>query len=216
MNDTDSHLDELSAMAVAFGLVIVAIVSQIEKWSQEMPDAHRRAARLQAYRRRHQWRKADVPKLRDLGVCAPAERRLQRIESGKGRGRGVIGKYRAPDVLLRAGISYLNAHFDPATPPQTRLAGLKKNASWWPYVVEALYRGEYRTHKDRNEKSPSETAEQAIAHRLGVSSAAVRKICTAVRRERGNSAPDCAALALGDFDRWLQNGGLIWAETIEA
>lgn len=212
MEKIDSRLNDSSALAIIVGLAIIMIATRIQDWLEELPAAHRRGARLQACRRRHQWRKADVPKLRDLGVRKPAEARLRRIESASGRGRGVIGKYQPPDVVLISLIENLNALFSSTTAPHMRLALLKKTP-WWAAAVEALYRGEHAVFRDAGQKSPSETAEQTVACRLGVSSATVRKLCTTVRQARGDATPDCPALSLSDFDLWQRQGDALWPET---
>ena len=212
MDEIDSQPNELAGLVILVSLAATGIITRVQNWLEELPAAHRRGARLQACRRRHQWRKADVPKLRDLGVCKPAEMRLRRIESASGRGRGVIGKYQSPDAVVIAVIKYLSALFSPMTAPHTRLALFKKGP-WCAAAVEALYRGEHAACKDAGQKSPSETAERTIGYRLGMSPAAVRKLCTTVRRERGDALPDCPALTLSSFEIWLRQGGDLWLDT---
>ena len=211
-NSSSAPVDEISAFFSQVGPWLDGLPARINRWWEEKQHAHRRAALLEAYRRRRHWRKADIPKLRALGVCSAADRRLQRIESAKSPGRGVIRSYSPLDETLTAGIAHLGAYFDPATPPAKRLALLKKTRPWWPYVVEALYRGEYHARKSSRTKSPSEIAEQEVARHLGVSPAIVRKLCTAVRQERGAAPPDCPAIPVAHFDAWLQKGGSIWPE----
>jgi len=213
MTDSSSTpVDDISAFVSKVGLLLEDLPARINRWWGEKQNAHRRAALREAYRRRRHWRKADIPKLRALGVCPAADRRLQRIESAKSPGRGVIRSYSPLDETLTTGIAHLSAFFDPATPPAKRLALLKKTRPWWPYVVEALYRGEYHARKSGQTKSPSEIAEQEVARRLGVSPAVVRKLCTAVRQERGAAPPDCPPIPMAHFDVWLQKGGSIWPE----
>ncbi len=182
----------------------------IFRWLEGEQNGHRRAALLEAYRRRRHWRKADIAKLRALGVSPAADRRLQRIESAKSPGRGVIRSYSPLGETLMAGITHLRAYYDPATPPGKRLAVLKKTRPWWPYIVEALYRGEYHARKSSQTKSPSEIAEHEVARRLRVSPSVVHKLCTAVRQERGDARPDCQPIPMAHFDVWLQKGGSIW------
>jgi hypothetical protein len=208
MDDTRSSFDELTAKALWVVLLIFAFIWLIEKW----PEMHRRAARYRAYQRRGQWRKADIRNLKRLGVHISTPR-LQRIENSKRSGRGVVTRYHAPDVILRAGIAHFNAICASATKPKARLVHLKKIPFLLNCVIEALYRGEHIARKASGQKAPSARAEEAVAYGLGVSSATVHKRCTAARREWQGASPEIPALTLFQFEKWLQVGGLIWPET---
>ena len=114
---SSTPVDDISAFVSKVGLLLEDFPARINRWWGEKQNAHRRAALREAYRRRRHWRKADIPKLRALGVCPAADRRLQRIESAKSPGRGVIRSYSPLDETLTTGIAHLSAFFDPATPP---------------------------------------------------------------------------------------------------
>jgi hypothetical protein len=81
----------------------------------------------------------------------------------------------------------------------------------WPYLVEALHRGEHDTRKAAGAKPASDMAARAVAGDLGLSCATVRKLCTKVRQERGEAFSDFPALTLNDFGRWQQTGDLMSA-----
>lgn len=209
VDSIDSQADDAGTIAlccllVGLGLVIVAVANRLARWSEEAPKAHLRAAQLQAYRRRHQWRKADVSKLRALGVCQNAEKRLQRIERGKQRGRGVVQQYRPLDVLLNEAIDDLRFLFATDTPPAARKAKLK-GTLWWPHIVECLYRGEYASCKAQGWKAPSDEAERKVSEHLGISAAVVRKLCTSVRQQGGDRLVFPAA-SVAEFIEWQRTG----------
>jgi hypothetical protein len=204
----------------AFGglLIFIALcwfVVNYKSLYEEFQTAHRRGALLKAYRSRRRWRKADVPKLRKLGVCAAAEKLLRRLEGEKGRGRGVVSHYRSPDDFLSAGAKHFDAFLAPETAPHDRLKLLKKIPLVWPYLVEALYRGEHSARKAAGAKAASDVAAQVVAGDLGLSYATVRKLCTKVRQERGEAFSDFPALTLNDFGRWQQTGDLMSANASE-
>jgi hypothetical protein len=207
MNDPHSPLDNLSTTTVAIVILIIALIC----WVQKLPETHRQAARLRAYQRRSQWRKADLRHLERLGVHVSTPR-LKQIETSKAPGRGVVRRYHSPDVMLRAGMMHFNAIFGSTTMPNARLHYLKKIPSLWNRVVEALYRGEHSLRKASRQRAPSVAAEEAVAQGLGLSSATVHKRCSKVRRERQGASPDFPALTLWQFEKWRQDGDLIWLE----
>ena len=130
MTDSSSApVDDISAFISKVGLFVEGLPGSINRWFEGKQNAHRRAALLEAYRRRQHWRKADIPKLRALGVCPVADRRLQRIESAKSPGRGVIRSYSPLDETLTTGIAHLSAYFDPATPPAKRSRAAQEDAA---------------------------------------------------------------------------------------
>lgn len=208
MNEARSPLHDLTATTLWLVLIVFAFISLIEKW----PEMHRRAARYRAYQRRSQWRKADIRNSKRLGVHISTPR-LQQIENSKRSGRGVVAKYHAPDVILRAVFAHFNAICSSTTMPKARLGHLKKIPLLLNCVVEALYRGEHNARKASGEKAASVTAEEAVASRLGLSPATVHKRCSAARREWRGASPEIPALTLFQFEKWLQVGGLIWPGT---
>ena len=184
--------------------ICVFIVSQWEGWQQ----GHQRRACLEAYCRRHQWRKADVSKLLRLGV---SEQRIERIISNnKSRGRGVVQKYRALDDLLTHAAEQLSVLLSPDTPQSTRLKVLK-HTPVWRYVVEALYRGEHAAAREARLKSPSMHAELLVADCLGITDAQVHKVCGDVRKERkqqNKSSEGETTLRIQQFEAWIESGEL--------
>lgn len=197
--------DQVTALGLVF--ILVALVDQIRKAWEAAQRAHRRRALLEAYRRRHHWRKADVPRLLELNVGRPAMMRVNRIMDSKCPGRGVVRSYRPLDEACLLWVERICIFFDPTTSPKERLWLLKQTVIW-PHVVEALYRGERAAAKVGCRKSPSASAEEIVADHLGISQALVHKLCIAARQEQSRNEVSglWPALCLTDFDVWAQHG----------
>ncbi len=156
----ESFLDATARVVRA----VESFFTQIETGWRRAQRNHRRAACLDAYRRRDRWRTADVPHLMRLGVCRPAERRIQRILASKNPGRSVVKKYLPLEAVIMEWLEFYAELIDDQTPPRRRLA-LLKQMRWWPYVVEGLYRSEHDAARTARRKSPSEYAEARVAAR---------------------------------------------------
>lgn len=166
---------------------------------EEMPKArrdHLRKARLEAYKRRHQWRKADIPRLLRMGVNPQAQRRIERLLQSKSSGRGVIREYKNLDDYFRALVDFFRIFDDPTTSSRTRLA-LFKSIRVWPSFVESMYRGELTAAEEGKRhlvglkygrEKPSDIAEQAVAEAIGMSTASVHALCDRVRKK--HNRPD--------------------------
>jgi hypothetical protein len=98
--------------------------------------SYERGLRLRAYRRRHEWRKADLWRLLDLGVTPAAQRRLARLQFDKSPGRGVIPPYKSLSAVTWEVWDLARALWDPATSAAQRMAAYKKT-TWFPHFVEA-------------------------------------------------------------------------------
>lgn len=175
-------------------------------WKSWQED-HERKARLTAYRRRQRWRKADVPRLVELGI--PRHRIERIIDGNRRRGRGVVPRYQSLDAMMAESTEQFGILFAPETPPHTRLATLKKTP-FWPEIVEALYRGEHAAARVDGVRSPSTHAEEVTSGCLGISESLVRKICGTVRKARQleGKAPACGALRVSEFEAWKRDGNL--------
>jgi hypothetical protein len=185
-------------------LVFAYVMASWEAWQE----AHARQARLTAYRRRARWRKADLPRLIELGI--PRHRIERNIDANRCRGRGVVPHYQSLDVMMTEIAVQAGVLLSPETPPHARLATLKQT-SVWPEIVEALYRGEHTAAKVRRERSASTLAENLVAKCLGLSDSSVRKICVAVRKARKLEAEPSAPgflLRVSEFDGWIRSGNL--------
>jgi hypothetical protein len=205
------HAPDDPVKAIAGFFMIFAlywIVVHLESWYGEFQRGHRRAALLKAYRNKGRWRKADVAKLCKLGVSAPAEKLLRKLESEKGRGRGVVSNYRSPDEFLASGVQHVDAFLSAETAPHVRLQLLKSIPLMWPYLVEALYRGEHCDREAAGEKAASDKAVQVVADVLGLSAASVRKTCTKVRKQTGNAYAEFPTVTLSDFGIWQHTGAI--------
>jgi hypothetical protein len=203
----DPNASTPSWLCLALVLLLFFIVSQWGDWQT----SHQKRARRTAYRRRHQWRKADVPRLLKLGV--PMER-IQRItdDNNKRRGRGVVQSYQSLDEVVTLRAEQFNVLLAADTPPHSRLSTLKQTP-FWRYIVEALYRGEHTAAKEIRQKSASSHAEQVVAGCLGISDSQVRKICVGVRKERKRENRPAYAdseflLRVNEFEAWQRTGDL--------
>jgi hypothetical protein len=187
-----------------------------EIYFREWPRAeeeHLRKARLRAYRNRHRWRKADIPRLLKLGVNIAAQRRMARILESKSSGRGVVGEY----ISLFDTLCFWERQFQEfgtaSMHPNSRLAFIK-TTPWWPNFVEAMYRAKLAAlQEDRHHQiqeygrgKRSEHAEQAVADIVGLSSATVHAICQKVREKQKHGAPKDPALSISEFQRVLETG----------
>jgi hypothetical protein len=194
--------NEISWMSWVIVIIGVVIFSHWEEWQKN----HQRRARLDAYRRCHQWRKADVSRLLNLGV--PRQRIERVINENKGRGRGVVQKYQSLEEIWMQTAEQFSALLSPDTSPKRRLQILKQTAAW-RYVVEALYRGEHAAAKEAGLKSPSEQAELTVADCLGITDSHLRKICGAVRNERrcrNKISEGETLLRIKAFEAWKKDG----------
>jgi hypothetical protein len=190
------------------GRIQKLVTDAIEKISTALnraERAHNRAALLQAYKRRHSWKKADIPRLLTLDLNDIARRRLERVAGG--RGRPVVSPHRPFAEVIEVTLANLQTMFDESTSPTDRLKMLRKTP-WWPYFVEALYRDEYESAKAGKIKSASSIAERSVGDTFNVSPELVRKICGEVRRKRkdGTALPDSPAITVTKFEHWKKTG----------
>lgn len=154
MNDTQStaltlanvkaHSGE-SPEADTFKLGLVAIMvlflaftwHSIEAWADGQERRFWRRQLRDAYRRRHHWKKADIGRLRSLGVSPTAERRMRRLS---GQGRPVIRQPRELHEEIVEKFGAIGALINGSASSRERLQALKQ-WPWWRHDVEALYRG---------------------------------------------------------------------------
>ena len=123
---------EVSDTTIIAGIVLVVaglVFTRLKEWEAQLPTKHIRAARLAAYRVRHRWRKADGPKLREIGLSPVGERALQRAEAVRVRGRGVISRHRSHEVVMRGVSRWMYAYLSPATPPGAANSTGKQSAA---------------------------------------------------------------------------------------
>jgi hypothetical protein len=197
-----------AVMAVVyFQKSVVALLERIEQ-------QHYRGQRLAAYRRRHAWKKSDIPHLESLGVNQAARSRMERLE---GRGRPVVKPHRPLDATIIKTVSALQSLFDAAASPGQRRQAFK-SWPWSDHYVEALYRGEHELAKSRGLKSPSTEAELAVGTALGMSPASVHGICGKIRKMRAEDAESAnfPSLTLAEYERWMQTGVNCWDSRLES
>lgn len=164
---------------------------------------HERAKLLAAYRLRHRWKASDAARLRQLKLSPVAERRVAQLA---GRGRPIVTHATSASNFLQKAWHLMTA-LDEEALPSDRLAAIKKT-HWWPHYVEAVYRGEYEAVKAEGSESAAATTEERIAKDLRISSAVVRKLCTKIRKMRGEG-PDNANFPparIYDFMDWIESG----------
>ena len=193
--------------AVGVGTVVVLSLmlawQSIEAWAANQERRFHRRQLLDAYRRRHNWKKADIPRLRALGVNAVAEKRMEQLS---GRGRPVVKPHRALHVEVLEKLSAVGTLVSSEALPQERRKALKQ-WPWWPHYVEALYRGEHALAKARGVKAASTEAEILVGRSLGISASQVHAICGDIRRKRGDD-PEFAnfpAMTLAEYQTWVDS-----------
>ena len=185
--------------------LVTDVIKNISTALNSAERTHNRAALLRAYKRRHSWKKADIPRLLTLDLNDIARRRLERVAGG--RGRPVVSPHRPFAEVIEVTLTNLRTMFDESTSPTDRLRMLR-TTPWWAYVVEALYRGEHEFARENHLKSPSSVAEIAVGGALNTSPKSIRKICAEVRRKRrdGTALPDSPAITVTEFEHWKKTG----------
>jgi hypothetical protein len=201
--------DEAFSRNVLFGLgmiVVVALFSayqSLEAWAENLERQHRRSQLLAAYRRRHAWKKSDIPHLRSLDVNSAAQHRMKRLV---GRGRPVVKPHRPLDAVIINKVEAFQALADPNASPDKRRRAFKQ-WPWWSHYVEALYRGEHALAKDRGAKGASTEAEIVVGRALGISAATVHSICGEIRRKRkeDSESANFPAMTLAEYEGWMES-----------
>jgi hypothetical protein len=205
----DSLDDEMLSRSVLFGfaaIVLLAVFSarhSIEAWAADLELQYHRRQLLAAYRRRHVWKKSDIPHLLSLGVNSAAQRRMERLG---GRGRPVVKAPRPLDAEVIDKLTAFQSLTDPNARPHERRQAFKQ-WPWWSHYVEALYRGEHARAKERGAKGASIEAEIAVGRALGISAATVHSICGDIRRKRKED-PESAnfrAMTLTEYESWMES-----------
>jgi hypothetical protein len=193
---------------VVIGLSLFFLASALSHWDS-LRESHRKSELLKAYRLRYKWRKADIPKLRELGVGKVAEPRINRIQAAGGGGRGVIRRFQSLDETLAGSIDRIaTALFCPEAQRAARVRLLRRTPLWNNFA-EAFYRAEYAEAKRAGLRSPFEEAERSVANRLGISTAVVRRACTQIRRERrvpNRPMSEEAVISRTEVETWLAGG----------
>ncbi|MDR3419916.1 MAG: hypothetical protein P4L80_01525 [Xanthobacteraceae bacterium] len=199
--------DSIAATFATIGRVINAVCEHlVSAWEKGERD-YNRGARLRALQRRRQWKKADRPRLLALGVSSQL---IERHVGTKRLGRPVVNQHKPLAHALESIFLAVLALDDRRTKPHERLSILKRLPMWWPYFVEALYRGERESAKARRLRSPSIEAEVIVGKALNMSPEAIHKVCGDVRRGRkkGTALPDCRAMTVAEFEMWKRTGKL--------
>ena len=165
---------------------------------------------LYAYKHRTKWKKSDILRLLDLDVNKMARKRIEKLQALAKCGRPIV---RVSRPLIET-ISTYAPLFRQETNSSARIR-LLKTTIWWPYFVEALYRGEYEIAREEHQKSPSDSAERAAGRTLGVSPELIRKLSGEVRSKRkfGTALPDTPPITAEDFKVWAETGSLPRTET---
>jgi hypothetical protein len=204
-------LSSLSLAAiVTIGLVMAAASDRFAGWAKSLEEGHRRRQLLEAYRKRHAWKRGDISKLRKLDLSRIAMRRVERIQ---GVGRPVV-KAPAPlvEVILK-GLSSINALFNPEVGAADRRRAFKEWPAY-PQFVEALYRGEHALAKERLDRNASVEGEICVGRAIGISSATVHALCGQVRAARKRDVGEAAfpAITVIQYDEWMRSGVDPWTE----
>jgi transcriptional regulator with XRE-family HTH domain len=166
--------------------------------------------RLRALRKRKDWRKADLPRLLYIGVPPAGQRRIAKLLKSKSPGRGVVPPSKSFLEEIVDGWETMKGLADPATPPNIRRK-LYEKTRWWPYFIEAAYRGELKKVKGGtawHHRRASEFAEQEVAAAVGISASKVHQLCQQVRDWRGGApAPaDEPSTSATELKQYLEVG----------
>ena len=169
----------------------------------------RRAALLEAYKVRRKWKKGDGRRLEALGISDAARRHLERAGQARVLGQPVVLNYRPLREEMAVAARLLDDLFNPSTPPHVRRCALKKTP-WWPYFVEAVYRGEHDAAKAERRTAPSTVAEDITGQVFGIAPDTVRRTAGRVRNMRvlGTGLPDSPSARASDFETWKRSGRL--------
>lgn len=150
--------------------------------------------------------KSDLARIETYQINKFARNRVLRLKQSKLVGRGTtMTYYPLTNKLLGIG-KYLSEIIDPATLPNRRLFLLKQHPSWWPQFVESTFRGECERLKALHVKSPSASAEEAVAKACCISTSSVRRLCIAVRKDPVSRADPNRAMTVADFENWKKSG----------
>ena len=119
MTETVSNPDEDWSQGFAIVVLIVFVVLYLLSGCEAARHGHRKRSLLKAYRRRHQWKKAGIPRLRQLGF-SDASNALQMTSWG--RGRGVVDDFHPVEMDFEAEAGKVWALIDPTTPARERIS----------------------------------------------------------------------------------------------
>jgi hypothetical protein len=195
---------------VVVGLVIFSFSQAFVSWAENLERRHHRAQLLAAYRRRHAWKRSDIPHLKSLGVNSTARSRMERLA---GRGRPVVRPHQPLDVAIITKVSAFRSLVDPDASPDKRRRAFKL-WPWWPHYVEAMYRAEHAIAKERGTRAASTEAEILVGRALGISSATVHSICGEIRRMRKDDqgSADFPAMTVAEYENWMETGKGRWTD----
>ncbi len=201
---TPSIVDWSIASVVAVGLVVLALCHTLAGWADNVEKSHRRRQLLEAYKRRRNWKKGDIPRLEALGINGPARMRMQRLG---GLGRPVVPEQRPLEEVVLHKINAFVLLMGPSATVQERKRQFRQ-WPWWKHHVEAYYRGEHELAKHRKMKNASIEAEIKVGTVLGISSSAVHNICREIRRMRreDESSANFPAATLEEYQQWMKYG----------
>jgi hypothetical protein len=197
--ETPNLLAVLGAVVI---LLLIFARDAIEEWLNDLEQRHARAERLEAYRRRHAWKKSDIGNLLSLDVSASAKHRMERL---LGTGRPVVRPHRPFVQEVEHTLTAVHTLIDPDSPAERRRKAFRQ-CPWWLHFVEALYRGEYALVKNRGIRNASAETEISVGKALGVSASTVHNICRRVRRERQRD-PQLASdssMTIAEYECWMK------------
>ena len=182
----------------------------LEDWERKAECNYARHLKLEALRKRHHWRLADIPRLQELGIPSSAARYVEKALETRRRGRGVVAQPMTLGTTIIDHIKKLKILSDPSTPAHVRRS-IYKTTVWFPYFVEAAYRGELeRACATTSERSVPKLrahmiAEERVAQAAGISCAQVRALSHRVRRD-GAALPDEPPTSAAELRKHLEKG----------
>lgn len=186
------------------GWAIAILIFFYALW-QALIEAERRydrAALARVYRKRHQLKRADGPRVLDYPVNDVMRRRA--AEASR-MGPPAVQPVKPFDAHCQEILQAVVIAFDPRLPVHARRRALKE-LPCFPQLILALYRGEQEHADALRLKSPHERAEERVASEFCLSTSSVRRRCVQARRATNGLAFDPMTLtvfweALDQFGR---------------
>jgi hypothetical protein len=186
------------------GILVWTAAASFTTWVERMERRHHRGELLAAYKRRHQWKIADIPHLQTLGVNKAAQSRMGRLSS---LGRPVVKPHESLEARIMGQLDVFGRLMGPEATERERRRAFRQ-WPWWKHYVEAFHRHEYQAAKAQHVADASGYAERKVAEALLVSWSTVRAVCVEIRRIRRED-PESAnfpPMPLAEFSRWMQEG----------
>lgn len=202
---------EFTGLAEQLVSLVKTVIGGIQSALENAERQYDRAEKLEAYRRRRQWKSGDKPKLQTLDLNDTAKRLIARLPPSKGR--PVVQEHMPLADVIVATVTELNPLWKVESTPSERRQALKK---WprWAHFVEALYRGEHAIAKGERLPGASDHALRLVGAQLCIGPSTVKTLCGTIRKKRGEDpeSADFPSMTLAEFRGWMETGTFDWKD----